>query len=554
MQKLPIQRAGQPARPLTQTVPVSAKATKAADKKTEKAPKKGGGEKRKKGEKGHSAFSRCDAEASFNLLSLAADAVERRYRNNINNAIATLRDIVPALRHLKPLPSMPASRRRASQFTLSTAAQAPTPAGLIDGIPAAKTLSKGTILGKSIEYIQYLQGHRIDAAEDIEIFKGVVNEMVAGGSALVEAFEQRRALREVDRETARDIARKEQALLDDDDNSEEEDEEEDDKPLNLKTEVVSDQEMRTSRPAPNRQSSQSTLDGLAQLRQHLAGTGGSLPYQGQLGTFAGTEYHPSVSPNTFPPSPISSPDTQLSPRSIAGQQYRHHAQGPPRMLLASFMGLSFAGGLGYDWTYGMASEATETVGARAWAGRLVRRAAAEASGTSPLGVVSRDVFHPALLTGILFFGFASIIASVIFLLYPLLTRSSADANTPEAIAAGLSRNACRQRRRADALASLGRLNESVTSASTYGSECKAALAARKELLKLVGAPTYGLLPALAKEALATALRKVTSITVGSFYAWAEEDRVEAAVAWVRIAEIEATVGELCDSSRSRLRC
>jgi len=34
------------------------------------------------------------------------DAVEQKYRNSINNALATLRDTIPALRHLKPLPSV----------------------------------------------------------------------------------------------------------------------------------------------------------------------------------------------------------------------------------------------------------------------------------------------------------------------------------------------------------------------------------------------------------------------------------------------------------------
>lgn len=483
------------------------------------------------------------------LFTLPLDAVERRYRNNINNAIATLRDIVPALRHLKPLPSMPASRRRASQFTLSTAAQAPTPAGLIDGIPAAKTLSKGTILGKSIEYIQYLQGAREDAAEDIEIFKAVVNEMVTGGSTLVEMYEQRRASRELEREATRDLKRKEQAILDDEDSDEEDD---DEKSNEVKNEYNSDQdqEMEDDQPpqyqyqqqqqsGSSRQAPQSHVDGLAQLRRNLnlGSAGATLPYSTHLDNFM-------PSGNPFPPSPASSSEgTSLSPRMmLAQQQYRGHASGPPRMLLASFMGLSFAGGIGYDWTYGMAEEAGDSLGARAWGGRLIRDAGAASSIPAPSSIISSGLVHPFLHTGLLFLAVASVIASAIFLLYPLMEKSQS--GTQFESEDSKSRTAFRMARRADALASLADLTIANSSPQTYANECKSALAARKELLKLVGAPTYGLLPALAKEALATALRNIAKIRVGSFSTWSQEERVEAAVAWVRIAEIEATVGKL----------
>ncbi|KAL8292625.1 hypothetical protein RQP46_001237 [Phenoliferia psychrophenolica] len=513
-EKIPINRAGAPSLKVQPPAPPLSK--RPVDKKQDKPSKKG--EKRKKGDKGH-------------------NAVERRYRNNINNAIATLRDIVPALRHLKPLPSMPASRRRASQFTLSTAAQAPTPAGLIDGIPAAKTLSKGTILSKAIEYIQYLQGAREDAAEDIEIFKSVVNEMVAGGATLIEKFEERRAVRELEREKNREAMRREQAILDDEDESDEDEDEDTTAPV--KEEVVSDHDdaryhqeahfaQQQQQQQQQQQMRQSSLDGLAQLRHH---TGANGIYGFQPDAFS---HGSSVSPNNpFPPSPVSSNDDHISPR---GGHLYHQGAAPPRMMLAAFMGVSFAGGLGYDWI-GSAESAGAAVGARAWAGRLVRRAGAEAS-SAPSGVISSEVVHPALLSGLVFLGIATVLASAVFLLFPLIRPIDA-----EAVEQGeRSRSAYRQRRRAAALASLAKLNEAASIAKTYGSASHASLMARKELLKLVGAPTYGLIPALAKEALATALRNVTTIRVGTFSTWAEDDRVEAASAWVRIAEIEATIG------------
>ncbi|ORY87515.1 hypothetical protein BCR35DRAFT_351402 [Leucosporidium creatinivorum] len=455
----------------------SSLAVKAGKKVTEKAgaKKPAGGEKRKKGEKGH-------------------NAVERRYRNNINNHLAALRDAIPALRHLKPLPSMPASRRRASQFTLSTAAQGPTPAGLVDGVLAAKTLSKGSILGKSIEYIHYLQGARADGIEDIELFKAVVQEMVGGGQALIDVFEQRRAVREEERSRIREEERKEQERLDEEDGSGDENEEDEKAPA---------------------------------VQSFVSQSGYLAPHSG--------------SPHGFPPSPASSSEdpTSISPRLVQHQHYPTHAAGPPRVLLATFMGLSFAGGLGYDWTYS-AEPIGEVVGARAWAGRLVRRAAVETSSSAvPSAIVTSDVIHPSLLSGLVFLGISSILVVLLFVAYPLFGRGQ---RTDPPVELVKSRSAYRQRRRAQALASLAHLNHEVASAPTYLSECRSALKARRELLKLVGAPTYGLLPALCKEGLATLLRKVTTIRVGSFSAWSEEDRIEAAVAWVRIAEIEATVG------------
>ncbi|KAK4701234.1 hypothetical protein P7C70_g5001, partial [Phenoliferia sp. Uapishka_3] len=211
------------------------------------------------------------------------------------------------------------------------------------------------------------------------------------------------------------------------------------------------------------------------------------------------------------------------------------------MMLATFLGMSFAGGLGYDWM--AAEEAGAAVGARAWAGRIVRRAGAEASST-PSGFISSDVVHPSLLTALIFLGIATVMVSAAFLLFPLFRPVDQDALES-------ARSAYRQRRRAAALAALAKLNDTVASATTYSAASNTTLMARKELLKIVGAPTYGLLPALAREALATLFRNVTTIRVGSFSTWSEADRLEAAVAWVRIAEIETTIGKLSLAYLSR---
>jgi hypothetical protein len=68
-----------------------------------------GGKRKKAADRGHSAFLdslHVRIVTDSPRLSSKSDAVEQKYRNSINNALATLRDTIPALRHLKPLPSV----------------------------------------------------------------------------------------------------------------------------------------------------------------------------------------------------------------------------------------------------------------------------------------------------------------------------------------------------------------------------------------------------------------------------------------------------------------
>ncbi|KAJ3200304.1 hypothetical protein HDU67_002149, partial [Dinochytrium kinnereticum] len=93
----------------------------------------------------------------------AHNAIERRYRNNINQRISDLRAVVPAL-------NSAASRKGG----------APTGGGdeddsddgddqgdIVDGIPAATKLNKATILRKATEYIVYLRDEVAKAKEEV---------------------------------------------------------------------------------------------------------------------------------------------------------------------------------------------------------------------------------------------------------------------------------------------------------------------------------------------------------------------------------------------------
>ncbi|KAA1121228.1 hypothetical protein PGTUg99_027058 [Puccinia graminis f. sp. tritici] len=118
------------------------------------------------------------------------NAVEKRYRNNINSHIAALADLVPALQHLRSLPSAATSRRHSSQFIVSTSAIGKIPVGLVDGVKAATKLSKGNILSKSVDYMRHLLRVREELKEDIEDLKHVIMSRVKGGDELICQWEK----------------------------------------------------------------------------------------------------------------------------------------------------------------------------------------------------------------------------------------------------------------------------------------------------------------------------------------------------------------------------
>ncbi|KAJ3042994.1 hypothetical protein HK097_001850, partial [Rhizophlyctis rosea] len=93
---------------------------------------------------------------------VAHNAIERRYRNNINDRIAELRSVVPALNNPKIRDAKGSKRHREEESDSDEDGDAG--GELMDGIPAATRLNKATILRKSTEYILYLK-ERVGRAE-----------------------------------------------------------------------------------------------------------------------------------------------------------------------------------------------------------------------------------------------------------------------------------------------------------------------------------------------------------------------------------------------------
>ncbi|KAJ1966303.1 hypothetical protein GGI12_000146, partial [Dipsacomyces acuminosporus] len=102
---------------------------------------------------------------------VAHNAIERRYRNNINDRIRDLRNAVPALQHIRPkiktqsnvsscndMGSDVCNDVHSADEDRDTNEDAEDEGGThIDGVEAATKLNKATILGKSTEYIYHLR-------------------------------------------------------------------------------------------------------------------------------------------------------------------------------------------------------------------------------------------------------------------------------------------------------------------------------------------------------------------------------------------------------------
>lgn len=75
----------------------------------------------------------------------AHTTIERRYRTNLNTCITNLRNSIPAIRYL----DKQYQKESAVPDTLDEN-------GCVDGVKAARKISKATIMGKAREYIVYV--------------------------------------------------------------------------------------------------------------------------------------------------------------------------------------------------------------------------------------------------------------------------------------------------------------------------------------------------------------------------------------------------------------
>ncbi|KAI8826115.1 uncharacterized protein EV422DRAFT_617110 [Fimicolochytrium jonesii] len=115
---------------------------------------------------------------------VAHNAIERRYRNNINDRITELRSVVPALNGPKIRDAKGSKRNRPEDESSS---EDEDEGELIDGVPAAKKLNKATILKKSTEYILHLKSSNDIVLDQNAKFREIIRSL--GGAEILRQFD-----------------------------------------------------------------------------------------------------------------------------------------------------------------------------------------------------------------------------------------------------------------------------------------------------------------------------------------------------------------------------
>lgn len=119
------------------------------------------------------------------------NAVEQKYRRGINDSLITLREIVPALQHLRALPGMENAQRKQSQFSLAASVTPAAPVGFVDGVMAPTKLSKQLILVTATDYIRFLQNRRIELEGELECYKTAIRDCVEDAQVVFGLAESR---------------------------------------------------------------------------------------------------------------------------------------------------------------------------------------------------------------------------------------------------------------------------------------------------------------------------------------------------------------------------
>ncbi|KAJ2802603.1 hypothetical protein H4R20_003220 [Coemansia guatemalensis] len=118
---------------------------------------------------------------------VAHNAIERRYRNNINDRISDLRNAVPALQHIRPKKMHSSARASVDTEDDDDINDSDTH---VDGVEAATKLNKATILGKSTEYIYYLRRSNDQLKRESLYMQDVIRKL-PNGERIVQAILQK---------------------------------------------------------------------------------------------------------------------------------------------------------------------------------------------------------------------------------------------------------------------------------------------------------------------------------------------------------------------------
>lgn len=110
---------------------------------------------------------------------VAHNAIERRYRNNINDRIAELKSVVPALVHAKVKTGMKRNQANEDDDDDDDDAE------VLDGVAVATKLNKATILRKATEYIVHLKNVAQQTKIDNAALRQIISHLPGGQEVLM---------------------------------------------------------------------------------------------------------------------------------------------------------------------------------------------------------------------------------------------------------------------------------------------------------------------------------------------------------------------------------
>ncbi|KAI9323793.1 helix-loop-helix DNA-binding domain-containing protein [Dichotomocladium elegans] len=146
--------------------------------------------KRKRTSSGNMDF--WQLEPSQQIKKVAHNAIERRYRTNINDRINDLKNVVPAL-----------YKARVGDKDGDDGGDSDEDSGeqeVVDGIEVAKKLNKATILRKATEYILFLRRSNELADRENQILQHIIGQMPGGQQVLSEFMAQKREFHQREQE------------------------------------------------------------------------------------------------------------------------------------------------------------------------------------------------------------------------------------------------------------------------------------------------------------------------------------------------------------------